>query len=202
MGAYYALRVHDKSIGQRPVRRRNEGGREAALWQDVYITSNYCPEKWYPRIWEENPEAKNAFSRRVNRIIHVVKGEDGEVIWKVEKEERAQIMRDDPHISPMWERTPKSMREERRVKEESILMKDEGINATGKINEEEIERSGIGLEEGEKSEYDGKGVNDSPGKGMYWGGGDQLYPDYRPLKKGRMMEELEKEYAFDSFVKK
>lgn len=187
-----------KILGNDPLDVEVKGGREAALWKEVYITSNYDPNKWYQKIWEENGEAWKAFTRRINRIIHVTRQQDGSVLWTVEKEEKEHIIRDDFKISPIWERTPTWVREERRAGGERVLMRDEDMNAL-KIREEETPKSEIGLQDLSDEQPDG--IADTPGKGVYWGGGDSMYLNYGPLKRGRMEEEIEKEKALKMFIK-
>lgn len=117
-------------------------------------------------------------------------------------------MRDDFTIDPVWSRTPRWVREERRSKEEGVLMADEDTNVlhlTGvdenrpESEEDAIERSEIGLPE--KANELPSDLPDTPGNGMYWGGGDVIYLNYGPVKRGRVEEELEKEKALKEFVK-
>lgn len=191
-----------KILGNDPVDVEIKGGREPARWEEVIITSNYNPLNWYAKIWEDNEDSREAFFRRINTIINVTKNEDG-VVWHLEKDSEVKKMRTDFTIEPDWSRTPRWIREERRYKEERILMKDEDKNVTSTYRyeeeEEEIEKSGIGImEPGEITEE----TPDTPRSEMYWGGGDTFYLNYGPLKKGRMMAEMEKRMAFDAFVEK
>lgn len=144
-----------KITGNDPMDVEYKGGREAAMWEEVYITSNYNPIGWYTRIFEENEEVKNAFLRRINRIIHVEESCDG-IIWKVEKEEAPHVMKEDFEINPIWEKTPDWIRKEREEEER-------------KRQEETTEKSGIGLVDETWSDEE---INDTPGNSIYWGGED------------------------------
>ncbi len=193
-----------KITGNDPLDIETKGGREAAQWEEVIMTSNYNPVQWYSKVWEENPESREAFFRRITTIIRVEE-EENENIWHVEKDEKVRIMRKDFTIEPTWSKTPRWVREERRMKEEEVLMKDEDKNVMDwnryeeEEDEEMIERSGIGIMElGEIADE----TPDTPRSEMYWGGGDSFYLNYGPLKKGRMMAEMEKRMAFDAFIKK
>lgn len=169
-----------KILGNDPLDVEVKGGREPALWEEVLITSNWDPEKWYGKVWEECPETKLAFFRRIARIIHVEKtyNESGEgvVTWNVQKEERVHIMRKDFEIKPQWATTPRWIRERRRRKEEEVGMRDNDFNVMEwnryeEERREETPRSGEGLQE---IGYMPQEQHDTPGKGMYWGGADDV----------------------------
>lgn len=169
-----------KITGNDPMDVEYKGGREAAMWEEVWITSNYDPSGWYSHIFEENEEVKNAFLRRINRIIHVKK-EGGENVWEVEKDEEPHVMREDFEIIPTWNKTPGWIRREKereRAYGENEEMRRNDCNVSDwNINEnidseemgEETERSGIGLIEEEIMDEE---INDTPGNSMYWGGED------------------------------
>lgn len=168
-----------KITGNDPMDVEFKGGREAAKWEEVWITSNWNPMGWYQKIWEECPETREAFFRRIHRIIHVFKeNDDGHVIWDVEKEEEVHQMRKDFRIEPCWAKTPRWVREERRCGEERTGMRDNDCNVRSwngyedEDENEETNRSGEGLAE----EIIGcaPGQNDTPGNGLYWGGGDEV----------------------------
>lgn len=196
----YAIKI----TGNDPLDVEYKGGKCPARWKEVYITSNYNPEGWYGRVWEENNDSKEAFFRRITRIIHVYR-EDGNVVWDVEKDGVLNVMRKDFHITPVWKKTPSWVREERegerkRMEKEREMMLENDINTKRKeITEEEIDKSGEGLQEHvEKLPLT---QPDTPGNGMYWGGADTFYLDYGPIKKGRVESELKKEKAFLLFMK-
>lgn len=195
----YAIKI----TGNDPLDVEFKGGKCAARWTDVYITSNYNPIGWYERIWNENEESRRAFFRRITRIIHVYR-EGDEVIWDVEKDGEVRVMREDFKIIPVWKKTPSWVIEERMRTKEQEAMEKEDHNAIRKVTsieweDDDIERSEIGIIDTNETI---DGTPDTPHKEIYWGGGDSMYLDYGPLKKGRVMAEMEKRMAFDAFVKK
>lgn len=166
-----------KITGNDPMDVEYKGGREAAMWEEVYITSNYNPLGWYNHVFEENEEVKNAFLRRINRIIHV-KEEEGEVIWEVEKEEEVHVMREDFEINPKWKKVPRWINEEMEMKRAEGEREMMGVNDycvldwnrnDDSVIEEATEKSGIGLVE---EMMDEERINDTPGASIYWGGED------------------------------
>lgn len=187
-----------KITGNDPMDVEFKGGREAAQWEEIYITSNYNPMNWYTRVWEECEETRMAFFRRMNRIIHVFKNEEGEVVWKVEKDDPVTVMREDFHIEPQWETTPRWIREERRCTEETIDMRDNDANVLdwNRVEEEETEKSGDGV--GELG-YLPPDQHDTPGEGMYWGGGDDIKIRRGCKTPGERDRELLKSQVFHLF---
>lgn len=109
-----------KLTGNDPLCVETKGGMEEAKWEEIYISSNYNPIGWYRNVWEENEETKNAFFRRIPRIIHVYKNEEGCAVWSLEKDEKPNIMLEDFEVIPNWERTPEWDREGEQEGEGSI----------------------------------------------------------------------------------
>ena len=193
-----------KITGNDPMDCEIKGGRESAVWEEVWITSNYNPTGWYTRVWEECEETRNAFFRRINRIIHVFK-ENNEVTWEVEKDDPVHKMRDNFRVEPNWKKTPAWIKEQEREDKENELMRENDHNTlewNRAENEEEevIRRSEIGIvDENITEPYT---IPDSPGKGLYWGGGDGFKRMHSPTNEKWIERYNHKEAAFLAFCKK
>lgn len=80
-----------------PNQFESKGSTILGLWDTVFITSNVSPERWYRNVWEESPEKKEAFFRRVHVIIHASR--DG---WRVLKNAGRTVL-DATAFTPLWE---------------------------------------------------------------------------------------------------